>query len=193
MLNGAQRVDAKCVGGFHQINEDGIRNFHVAQKCARVCDFIGACDLARIFALLVAIKMKRQPFAEREAHALILDAFIKRDQAKACGRVEAHAVALGCNLVWRDVGLGGAIGPLALYVVSPMLNAAWSGVFFGMKRPDLAFYELIELWLSIAAMIVVFMPLQQTAALLLVPYLAWVTFAGALNFSIWRLNKDALA
>lgn len=102
-------------------------------------------------------------------------------------------IAISGYLVWRDVWLAGAIGPLALYVVSLMLNAAWSGVFFGMKRPDLAFYELIVLWLSIAAMILVFMPLQQTAAWLLFPYLAWVTFAGALNFSIWRLNKDALA
>ena len=102
-------------------------------------------------------------------------------------------IAISGFLVWRDVGLGAAIGPLALYVVSLMLNAAWSGIFFGMKRPDLAFYELIALWLSIAAMIVVFMPLQQTAAWLLVPYLAWVTFAGALNFAIWRLNKDAFA
>ena len=102
-------------------------------------------------------------------------------------------IAISGFLVWRDVGLSGAIGPLALYVGSLMLNAAWSGVFFGMKRPDLAFYELIALWLSIAAMIVVFMPLQQTAAWLLVPYLAWVTFAGALNFAIWRLNKAALA
>ena len=86
-----------------------------------------------------------------------------------------------------------AAGPLALYVGSLLLNGAWSGLFFGMRRPDLAFYELIALWLSIAAMIIVFMPLQQTAALLLVPYLMWVTFAGALNFAIWRLNKAALA
>lgn len=102
-------------------------------------------------------------------------------------------IAISGYLVWREMGLAGAAGPLALYVGSLMLNAAWSGVFFGMRRPDLAFYELIGLWLSIAAMIVVFVPLQQTAALLLVPYLMWVTFAGALNFSIWRLNKAALA
>jgi len=102
-------------------------------------------------------------------------------------------IAISGYLVWREMGLAGAAGPLTLYVGSLTLNAAWSGVFFGMRRPDLAFYELIGLWLSIAAMIVVFMPLQQTAALLLVPYLMWVTFAGALNFSICRLNKAALA
>ncbi len=92
-------------------------------------------------------------------------------------------------LVWREAGLAGAGRELALYVVSLGLNAGWSAVFFGLRRPDLAFAELVLLWLSIAATIAAFAPLQPTAAWLLAPYLAWVTFAGALNLAIWRLNR----
>ena len=79
---------------------------------------------------------------------------------------------------------------LALYLGSLGLNGAWSWLFFGRRRPDQAFFELVALWLSIAAMIVVFLPIDRTAGLLLVPYLCWVTFAGALNFAIWRLNRE---
>jgi tryptophan-rich sensory protein len=92
-------------------------------------------------------------------------------------------------LVWREAGLAGAGRELALYAASLVLNAGWSGVFFGLRRPDLAFGELVLLWLSIAATIAAFAPLQSTAAWMLAPYLAWVTFAGALNFAIWRLNR----
>ena len=68
------------------------------------------------------------------------------------------------------------------------LNTAWSGVFFGLRQPGWAFAELLLLWLAIAATIAVFRRRSRAAAWLLAPYLAWVTFAGALNFMIWRLN-----
>ncbi len=92
---------------------------------------------------------------------------------------------------WRIFEAKGweATPELVLYFVSLGLNAAWSGLFFGLKRPDLAFVELLALWASIALMILVFAPIDGLAAGLLVPYLCWVTFAGALNFSIWRLNR----
>ena len=61
--------------------------------------------------------------------------------------------------------------------------------FFGMHRPDLAFVEVVMLWLSIIATIAAFHRLNAAAAWLLLPYLTWVTFAAALNFAIWRLNR----
>jgi benzodiazapine receptor len=93
-------------------------------------------------------------------------------------------------LVWREAGLSGAGRELGLYVASLALNAAWSGVFFGLRRPDLAFFELVALWASIAATIFAFAPISPAAAWLLAPYLCWVTFAGALNWAIWRMNKN---
>ena len=81
---------------------------------------------------------------------------------------------------------------LTLYGVSLALNAAWSGLFFGAKRPDWAFIELIFLWASILAQIVVFARIDETAAWLIVPYLAWVSFAGILNLAMWRLNRDEI-
>jgi len=78
---------------------------------------------------------------------------------------------------------------MAVYGVQLALNAGWSAVFFGLKRPDWALAELACLWLSILANIVVLFTIDPLAALLLVPYLAWVSFAGVLNFTVWRLNR----
>lgn len=97
-------------------------------------------------------------------------------------------IAVAGWLVWREAGIAGAALPLAVYLVQLLFNAGWSAVFFGLKRPDLAFLEVIGLWLSIVATIVLFLPISRTAGLLLLPYLAWVTFAATLNFTIWRLN-----
>ena len=91
-------------------------------------------------------------------------------------------------LIWRKVGFAGAVLPLAIYLVQLVLNAAWSPIFFGLRRPDLAFVEIIMLWFSIVVTIATFHSLSAGAAWLLVPYLAWVTFAAALNFTIWRIN-----
>jgi len=95
-------------------------------------------------------------------------------------------------LVWREAGLAGAAGPLTLYAVQLLLNAAWTPVFFGLHRIGLGFLTLFALWLAIAATIGAFYSLSVTAALLLVPYLVWVSFAGALNFAILRLNRGGV-
>ena len=68
------------------------------------------------------------------------------------------------------------------------LNAGWSAIFFGMRRMRLALYEVGLLWASILATIVAFYPIDSLAAWLLLPYLAWVSFAAVLNFAIWRMN-----
>jgi len=87
----------------------------------------------------------------------------------------------------RDAGMatGAAVG---LFAVQLVLNAGWSVAFFGLQAPGPAFVVIVALWLAIAATIVAFRRLDGWAAAMMVPYLAWVTFAGALNFSIWQLN-----
>ena len=94
-------------------------------------------------------------------------------------------------LVWREAGFAGAALPLTIYALQLVLNAAWTPIFFGLHRPDLGFLDIVLVWLSILSTILLFYPLDIGAALLLVPYFAWVTFAAALNFAIWRLNLSA--
>lgn len=94
-------------------------------------------------------------------------------------------------LVWRKAGFAGAALPLAVYGLQLLLNAMWSGVFFGLRRMDLAFVNVVALWLSILALIVLFAPIDSLSAWLLVPYFAWVSFAALLNFTVWRMNPDA--
>jgi benzodiazapine receptor len=97
-------------------------------------------------------------------------------------------IAVAGWLAWRATTPAN-IPALSVYAIQLLLNAGWSAVFFGLRRPDWAFGELVLLWLSIALNIAVFAPLSTAAALLLAPYLCWVTFAGALNLSLWQLNR----
>jgi tryptophan-rich sensory protein len=91
-------------------------------------------------------------------------------------------------LVWRRGGFQEARGALALFLVQLLLNALWSWVFFGLQQPGWAFLELSLLWLAIAATLAAFWRLVPAAGWLLAPYLAWVSFAGVLNFALWHLN-----
>lgn len=101
-------------------------------------------------------------------------------------------IAVSGWLVWREVGFAGAALPLTVYALQLVLNAAWTPLFFGLHRPDLGFFDIVLVWLSIVATIVLFIPIHVGAGLLLVPYLAWVTFATALNFAVWRLNPEVV-
>ena len=77
---------------------------------------------------------------------------------------------------------------LILFMVQLGLNVAWPLVFFTLRMPGAAAIELGVLWVSILATTVVFFGASRIAALLMTPYLLWVTFAGFLNIAIWRLN-----
>lgn len=101
------------------------------------------------------------------------------------------AIAVSGWLVWRRVGL--APVPFGFFAAQLVLNAAWSACFFGLMRPDVAFADLVLLWLAIAGTLVAFAGIDGVAAALFVPYLAWVTVAGALNLSVWRRNRERLA
>ncbi len=77
---------------------------------------------------------------------------------------------------------------LGLFALNGFLNLLWSFLFFRLHRPDLAGVEVWLLWASVAALIIVVRRYSRTAAWLLVPYLVWVTIAGALNDAIVALN-----
>ncbi len=98
-------------------------------------------------------------------------------------------MAVAAWLVWTRGGWTTQMRPLTLFLVQLTLNAAWTPLFFGIKNPGLAFAEIILLWLAIAATLIVFRPVSRTAAWLLAPYLAWVSFALWLNFTLWQLNS----
>lgn len=92
-------------------------------------------------------------------------------------------------LVWERRHEAQTRGPLLLFVLQLALNAVWSLVFFGLRRPGLALVEIALLWVAIAATLWSFARVRRSAAALLAPYLAWVTFAVALNAAIWSMNR----
>lgn len=96
-------------------------------------------------------------------------------------------IAMGVSawLVWRA---GNARLALSVFLIQLLLNALWTPVFFGLKQPGAAFTVIVAMWCAIAATIALFWRHSRVASALLVPYLAWVSFASALNFALWRLN-----
>lgn len=84
---------------------------------------------------------------------------------------------------WREEGA------LCAFSRQLVLNVFWSVIFFGLKSPGLAFFELLVLWAAILHAIVVLWRISKPAAGLLLPYIAWVTFAGYLNFAVWQMNS----
>jgi benzodiazapine receptor len=90
--------------------------------------------------------------------------------------------------IWRERYHRGRAAALAAYWIQLLLNAAWAPLFFGVQNPGVGLFVIVALWLSIAWTIREFAVVKPGAAWLLVPYLAWVSYAGALNLAIWRLN-----
>ena len=77
---------------------------------------------------------------------------------------------------------------MPVYFIQLFLNFCWSFIFFYKQRPDLALIDIVFLWISIVATLVLFYRISKPAGWLLVPYLLWVSFASALNYAIWQLN-----
>ena len=96
-------------------------------------------------------------------------------------------MGISLYLVWEK---GIKTSRLAVYVFSAqlILNIIWSLLFFGLQNPFFAFIEIIILWVAILATILLFYRISKKAAILLIPYIAWVSFAAFLNYSIWILN-----
>jgi benzodiazapine receptor len=98
-------------------------------------------------------------------------------------------------LVWREVwGRNAKVqvagrAALGLFGIQLVLNGAWSWIFFGLHRPGVAFAEILMLWAAIVATLVAFWRVRPLAGALLLPYLAWVSFAAVLNGTLWLLNR----
>lgn len=101
-------------------------------------------------------------------------------------------MAIAAWLVWRSGGFRANRSALTLFLVQLAFNALWSWLFFVWHRGSWAFVDIAVLWALIAATLVAFWRVSVPAAALLVPYLLWVSFALALNFSVWRLNPEIL-
>ena len=109
-------------------------------------------------------------------------------------------MAVAAWLVWRAGHDDGATAPLAanarralaLYVAQLALNALWTWLFFGWRRGALALADVVLLWLALVATVLAFRRVRPAAAALLLPYLAWVTFAAALTWAVWRANPGML-
>lgn len=97
-------------------------------------------------------------------------------------------MAFAAWLVWHHGGFAYQGRPLGAYLAQLGLNGLWSWIFFGWQRPGLAFGEILLLAAAVAVTLRLFARVSKPAAWLLAPYLAWLAFAAALNFSIWRLN-----
>ena len=98
-------------------------------------------------------------------------------------------MGISAYLIWRrGIAKKEVKTALIIFGVQLILNSLWSIIFFGLKLPWLAFAEISLLWIFILLTILKFLKISQPAGLLLLPYLAWVSFASLLNFSIARLN-----
>lgn len=97
-------------------------------------------------------------------------------------------MAIAAWMVWRRAGWQDARWPLAWYGAQLALNALWSGLFFGLRNPGLAFGEILVLWIAIVITAIQFASRSAWAGWLMIPYLLWTTFAAILNGTLWSMN-----
>lgn len=103
-------------------------------------------------------------------------------------------MAIAAWLVWRERAFNrdNVVLALGFFVAQLLLNALWSWLFFAWHEGALAFVDIIALWMLIVVTLVLFWRVHPVAGVLLLPYLIWVSFAAALNFTTWRLNPQIL-
>ena len=89
---------------------------------------------------------------------------------------------------WNSRNRANRFKVLLLFAANSLLGIAWSVLFFSLRHPDWALFEVIFLWLSIVALILGLWPISSTASWLLAPYLIWVSFAAVLNLAVVQLN-----
>jgi benzodiazapine receptor len=101
-------------------------------------------------------------------------------------------IGIAAWLVWEARGVRGARAALALFLVQLAVNALWTWLFFAWRRGALAFVDVVVLWVLIVITAVLFWRIRPLAGVLLLPYLAWVTFASALTYAVWQRNPQLL-
>ena len=102
-------------------------------------------------------------------------------------------MAIAAVLVLRRAGWPGARRPMALFGAQLALNALWTWLFFVWRLGGAALMEIVVLWLVLLLTILAFARVRRLAAVLLLPYLVWVSFAAALTYAVWRRNPELLA
>lgn len=146
--------------------------------------------IAAFSAVLVAIMGTTMTELGPWYHSLAKPDWAPPDQAYGVVWTAVFATtALAGVTAWRAIEYRDEADWLVgLFALNGFLNIAWSLLFFRMQRPDWAAIEVIALGLSVAVLIAFTVRRSRIAALLLVPYMAWVTLAGALNWEVVRLN-----
>jgi translocator protein len=91
-------------------------------------------------------------------------------------------------IIWRERYHRGRNTAIAAYLIQLLLNALWAPLFFGLKNVGAGLFEIVALWLAIGWTMREFVRVRAVAAWVLAPYFFWVTFATAINLSIWKLN-----
>lgn len=97
-------------------------------------------------------------------------------------------MGISLYLVWQKIGSWRREKAITIFALQLILNILWSVLFFGLKLPGPAFFEILMLWFAILYTIINFYRISRSASWLLLPYILWVSFAAILNFFIWRLN-----
>ncbi len=98
-------------------------------------------------------------------------------------------MAIAAWLVWRTGPSPESRRALTVYAVQLVLNAGWTPLFFGLGWRGVALVEICGLWIALVTTVALFWRRSAVAGLLLLPYLAWTTFAMSLNFAVWQLNN----
>jgi translocator protein len=91
-------------------------------------------------------------------------------------------------LVWRVQGFRAARISLSLYIIQLAVNAFWTWLFFIWRQGQISFIEIIILWILILCTLIAFWRVRMINGILLIPYLAWVSFASVLTYVTWKLN-----
>jgi benzodiazapine receptor len=101
-------------------------------------------------------------------------------------------MAIAAWLVWREGSFSKARAALSLFLAQLALNAVWSWLFFAWHLGAMAFVDILLLWALLVATLITFWRIRPLAGALLVPYLLWVSFAAALNYTVWKMNPSVL-